>query len=651
MDETSAAHRELAMAFHGGILGQLGPQTHHNPVASIAELVANAWDADAESVNIRLPNGVDGEVVVEDDGIGLGFNECQDRYLNIGYCRRGGEPVAHTAKGRAVLGRKGIGKFAGFGIAKTIRVNTISERTGEETSFEMDMDTMTADGYMKNGGILDAEWRGPDEEKRKRHGTKITLKKIFIKRAISESQFPSSMAKRFLLHQTSDDFRIKVNGKDIPKDEDLAGAECMFPRDYGKGKAPAGMKYDGDFGVEGHPNGETVRWRVCFYREPISERELQGITVFANGKLAQKPFFFNLAGGPGGQAGRPHMSGRVEADYLDRRSEDYQSTERQKVNWDLEDTMPLLEWGQKRVKELLAMWRDKRGERKRRNIEDKVAGFSGRLERLPRHEARTVKGVLKKIGGIVDLKNGQYEELAAAMLAAWESGRLRELIAEMEGADARDSKKFLELLAETRVATALNVAEAVKIKGAAIKRLEEMVRNRNLELKVRDYLTQNPWILSPEWETFRKETGVNSIIRKAAKKAGLTDDVYRGRADLARSSGGTLIVVEFMRPGLTLDWDHLIKFERYAITIRVGLDAAADVSFSNFQSLIVTDRLDDDPIIIDKISDLKRYESPIHAMSWKTLLANSGAKYKDYLDILSARGNGDERMAALRTND
>ena len=652
MDETSTTRKELTMTFHGRILDQLGSQTYQSPVASIAELVANAWDADAENVNIRLPDGVNGEVVVEDDGIGLGFDECQKRYLNIGYCRRGGEPVARTAKGRVVLGRKGIGKFAGFGIAKIIRVDTISEETGEETSFEMDLNELTADGYMKDGGILDAECRGPDEERKKRHGTKITLKKLFIKRAISESQFPSSMARRFLLHQTADDFQITVNGKNIPEGEDMAGVEYSFPLNYdeSKDKIPTGMRLDGDFGVEDLSNGETVKWKMYFYKETISERELQGITVFANGKLAQKPFFFNLAGGLGGQAGQSYMSGRVEADYLDQRSEDYQSTERQRVNWDLEDTMPLLAWGQKRVKELLALWRDKRGERRRRAIEDKVAEFSIRLGKLPKHEARTVKRVLKKMGGIEDLKNSQYEELATAMLTAWESGRLRELISEMEDADMLDSKKFLELLVEAGVVSALNVAEAIKTKGVAIKRLEQMVKNKNLESEVRDHLAQNPWILSPEWETFWKETSVNSIIRKSAEEAGLTDDSYKGRVDLALSSGETLIVVEFMRPGLTLDWEHMNRLEQYIRTIKTGLRAATGMSFSNFQGLIVADRLNKSPLIMDKIEDWKTQQNPIYALDWEMLLAKASAKHKEYLDILIVRGNGDERMAALRTN-
>ena len=230
------------------------------------------------------------------------------------------------------------------------------------------------------------------------------------------------MARRFLLHQTAADFRIMIDGKDVPKDEDFAGVEYLFPRDYSKGEAPLGMDRDGDFGVERLPNGETIKWKMYFYENTIDEPELQGITVFANDKLAQKPFFFDLAGGLGGQAGQSYMSGKVVADYIDRRSGDYQSAERQRINWDLEDTVPLLKWGQEKVRQLLRLWRDKRGEDRRLALEAKAAGFSDRLEKLPKHEARIIKTVLMKLGGIANLNNEQYELLARTMLTAWETG-------------------------------------------------------------------------------------------------------------------------------------------------------------------------------------------------------------------------------------
>ncbi|MGB9299791.1 MAG: ATP-binding protein, partial [Anaerolineae bacterium] len=65
--------RTLRLTFHGRIIDQLGIQMYQSPVAAVAELVANAWDADAELVQIDLPAdlGEDAELTIKDDGIGM----------------------------------------------------------------------------------------------------------------------------------------------------------------------------------------------------------------------------------------------------------------------------------------------------------------------------------------------------------------------------------------------------------------------------------------------------------------------------------------------------------------------------------------------------------------------------------------------------
>ena len=105
---------KLFLRFHGRIIDSLGIQMYQSPVAAVAELIANAWDADATQVDVNLPVnlGGDPEIVIQDNGIGMTFEECQDFYLNIGRNRRVDEETDKSPNGRPVLGRKGIGKFA-----------------------------------------------------------------------------------------------------------------------------------------------------------------------------------------------------------------------------------------------------------------------------------------------------------------------------------------------------------------------------------------------------------------------------------------------------------------------------------------------------------------------------------------------------------
>ena len=96
-------HKVLRMSYSGRIIDQLGIQMYQSPVAAIAELIANSWDADSAAVLIGLPNDIsdaDAEISIEDDGNGMTFKECEERYLNVGYCRRGDNPLERTPQKR-----------------------------------------------------------------------------------------------------------------------------------------------------------------------------------------------------------------------------------------------------------------------------------------------------------------------------------------------------------------------------------------------------------------------------------------------------------------------------------------------------------------------------------------------------------------------
>ena len=82
----------LKLRFLGSLIEQLGAQLYPGATATIAELISNAWDADARHVWIELPLGrpwtEDEEIVVTDDGIGMSYDDAATRYLLVGRKRR-----------------------------------------------------------------------------------------------------------------------------------------------------------------------------------------------------------------------------------------------------------------------------------------------------------------------------------------------------------------------------------------------------------------------------------------------------------------------------------------------------------------------------------------------------------------------------------
>jgi len=648
---TAVKKRGLRLTYHGRIIDHLGIQMYQSPVAAIAELVANAWDADAEDVRIYLPDNIEKEaqIVIADDGLGMEFNECQDKYLNVGWARRGDKAVGHSLeKGRPVLGRKGIGKFAGFGIADVIRVETVSKTTGEKTIFEMDIRKLRTDSYVEAGdGEVDLiEYLPPSEAEKQNHGTRVILKSLKLNRVIPPEQFAKSMARRYLLHQQVANFKVFVNDKPLPESVDLTGAQFIFPNEYRGDEKPEGMKVVSGWGEETLSNGRSIKWQVVFYEDTIDEEELRGIAVFSHGKLAQTPFFFLLSGGLGGQHGQAYISGQVQADYLDELDDDVMATERQRVSWDRDETRPLLEWGQKRVKQWLKIWHDRRAEDKERQLEERLAGFAGRLNKLPTHERKTVKSAVSKVARIPTLTKAQFEELGSAILTAWEQGRLHELISDISTSADMAAEQFLGLLVEADVLSALNVAEAVKTKLDVIRGLRQRIANRDLEGAIRDYIAQNPWLLEPKWETFKVETSVRWILDEAAEKAGLLADEYKGRVDLALRSGEDLLIVEFVRPGKKVDWDHLDRCTHYVRYIDTKVRTQTALGIKNIAGLLVADELDKASDVQRQIEELEK--TGIRALEWRTLLGRSESNWSEFLDILVNRAPEDDRFKSLR---
>jgi HSP90 family molecular chaperone len=129
-----ARKRTFFIKVMGRTLEHLGVQMYKRRDVAIAELVANSWDAGASNVYINAPapeeyDQVASTIVIIDDGSGMKEEQVEDEYLVVGRNRRrdgGLETHIDGVESRPVMGRKGIGKLAGFGIASKMSVTTLA---------------------------------------------------------------------------------------------------------------------------------------------------------------------------------------------------------------------------------------------------------------------------------------------------------------------------------------------------------------------------------------------------------------------------------------------------------------------------------------------------------------------------------------------
>lgn len=652
MSDTPTPPTPLTLSLAGRILDHLGLQMYQSPVAAIAELIANAWDADAHTVAVALPEDTTREVVVSDDGVGMTFRECQEHYLVVGRDRRNGEPRARTECGRRVLGRKGIGKFAGFGISDRFEIATTSSRTGEQTSFVLDYQRLKEDdSYVSSAKPIMVTGYSPPDKARveTRHGTTITLGKLRLGRALNVEAFRRSMARRFLTRELSANFSVTVNGEPLPDWVDWAKVQYAFPHQYGE-ELPVDVIREGDgqetWAVE-RVAGHSVRWRALFYKDPLEDEEFQGFSIFAGGKLVQTPFWFHLQGGLGGQHAQAYLSAQVAADYLDEQIQDLSAPERQRINWDDHAAEPLLLWGQTRTRELLKRWQNERSQARVTALEEKLGPFARRLGRLQPMERRTARRALEKLAQVASLSQDQFLALGTAIVQAWDQGRLKGLLEKFAEPAELNDQVLIETLTEANVLAALQLGEAVQAKIEVVRGLRARVEGRDLEGRVRDYIAEHPWLVSPDWETFRKETRADRLLEAARRESGLGQDpAWAGRTDLVLSAGDKLLVIEFMRPGLTADWDHLQRLERYVRITRSNVAAiTAPGWFTTVQGYLVADNLERRGEVAGKIANLK--DDGIYAISWDVLLTDAEFQWKEFLAILGDRADNDERVVEI----
>lgn len=644
--------RQLEVRYRGRIIEHLTVQTYQSPVAAIAEIVANAWDADANKVAISLPAalGDDAELIVTDDGNGMTFAQCQDQYLAVGYQRRGDDPTSTSTGSRPLMGRKGIGKFAGFGIADVMIVDTVSRDTGERTLFRLEYDRLRGESqeYIESDAtqVPGVEWYAKDEHD-KPAGTTITLQGLKLRQRPSPDVMRRSLARRFLLLERADDFSVTVDTKPIADEGDDSGVQFAFPQDWSEDERPTALAVDDEgWGVE-VVNGHKVKWKIYFYNDTIKDEELRGVSVFAHGKLAQRPFFFDLGerGGISAQQGQQYLSGKVEASFLDDGDDDLISIERQRVDWEHPLAAPLMIWGQDLVRGLLSDWGKRRVAVKVQQLNQKVARFSPRLEKLPPRERKIVEGAIKNFAQVQALTDEQFVTLSESTLTAWEGGRLKELIHDVAETDKMSEADLLNVLMEHQVLTALHTAEAVKAKKTVVLGLRDRIRNKELENAVRDYIAENPWLIDPKWETFRIEKSLGKLADETAK-ARFSAEMLDKRLDLVLSSGEQLLVLEFMRPGLTVNGDHISRFSLYVNALRANVSANTATAFKTVTGYLIADRLESDIALKEEIEQLARQGK--YAIEWEALLEKAGSHWGDFFDALVDRSPDDPRLNDLK---
>lgn len=206
---------------------KLGVKLYDRVYAVIAELISNSYDADAENVTIRAPMGqylatkTDGKVAsknvsieIEDDGSGMSPDQLQEFYLVVGAERRNDPKRGDVSPKfrRKVMGRKGVGKLAPFGICQMVEIVSAGGakvRDGDQEGYRVAHIVLDKNGILDDTPQLYQPTTGDrDGTLSPKTFTKVTLREFNYRRLGTMSELSRQLSQRFGL--PSENWRVTL---------------------------------------------------------------------------------------------------------------------------------------------------------------------------------------------------------------------------------------------------------------------------------------------------------------------------------------------------------------------------------------------------------------------------------------------------------
>lgn len=550
-----ADNDQYKMTVDLNVLDHLGINLYSNIAAVLTEAVANAWDADAAKVEITIDP--DGKFVeIKDDGIGLSIVDMNTKYLRVGYRRReeDQETGRTTAKGRPVMGRKGLGKLSLFSIANTIEVH--SAKNGEVHGLRMSVDAIH-ESVQKKEPFYSPESLSPESVKVDQ-GTLILLKDIKRQRlGRGASALRKRLSRRFSVIGETHGFKIFIDGYpisaadrgDLPmvqflwvlgdEEPDLSSAAELLEQET----LPDSL---GEW-----EDGWTVKGWIGTARLPKQldsddAGNLNSIVVFARGRLFHENILDKLNDG---RLYTKYLTGQIEADFLDEdEAPDIATSDRQRVQEDDPRYMRLIAFLKKRLTQVEKRWTEWRRIHEVEKAKETSPALAQWFESLPDGFRKSAETLIAKLSALPVDHEEDRKLMYRHGILAFERMKLRGSTEELAD-QLHDIDKLLAILSDRDALEASLYRDIVKSRLDAIKDFQGIADDDAKESVLQKYLFNHLWLLDPAWErATASEVMETRLTTDGVLTQNMTEKERLGRVDIAyRTMAGKHIIVELKR--------------------------------------------------------------------------------------------------------
>ena len=639
MDEKNYYTLEIDL----NVLNHLGLNLYSNVPAVLSELVANAWDADATTVDISIEESAQGKMItIHDNGCGMDDNDLDKKFLTVGYQKRANQDKDRTPiRKRQVMGRKGIGKLSVFSIAEYIQVFT---KKKNEDMLGLELDLQHIQQAIEQSTPYHPKPLEPQAKLViKDHGTTIVLDRL-KKRVNStlDSNLRKRVARRFDIF--SDKFRVKIDDKEITLED----------RDY-LSKLEYALIY-GDFSTErfsknlphetrenSADGGYSVTGWIGLMEDSGALQDgvdnLNKISILSRGKVALEDILDRF--GEGGLYTK-YVIGEIRADFLDETTEeDISTSSRQNFVQDDQRFQSLEEFIQRELK-YIGLQRSK--------IKAK-AGVEKALE-IPaiQNWHKSLKGDTKKaaeklFGRINQIATDKEHRktLYKHGVLAFEHLQYKEKLAELEILDINNLDVMVKLFSELDDIEASWYYQITRGRLDVIETLTKYLEDNVLEEVIKKHICKHLWLLDPSWDRATElpimERTIASKFKEVSEK--LTDEEKKGRLDIRyKKIAGKHVIIELKRGSITTSSFSLgAQVDKYIQALQKQLEANNEKNAAIEAICLVGKSLQDwDTPERKRVSEQSLSARNIRVVTYQQLVRDAEISYRSYLEKQSEKG-------------
>ena len=671
---------------------KLGVKLYDKASAVIAELIANAYDADATNVIVRAPMGkylakkvkqkngkkritdLGFTIEVEDNGIGMTPTEVQEFFLVIGSERRDDPKRGSVSKklNRNVMGRKGVGKLAPFGICKTIEVissggDEVTEVVcgNKVTGYRTSHILLNYDRIRELGEEPDERYEPEtgklDDALRPTTGTKIVLKRFNYRKVNPIGILSRQIAQRFGIRSPDWEVKLQDNFKKKGKSQTVGefavrtmpNTKLMFQSDQSVIGPDGNVLSDLKAGFVHEESFYSLHGWMAYAYAPYKDELMAGVRIYCRGKIAAQTLVFNQKAGFTGEHNiRSYLVGELHADWLDE-EDDLIQTDRRDILWSEELATKFQTWGQKIVKRIGTLSRDPMRQAtleiflETGNVDariqdtfphDDLANIRENALDLACIFGRTIKRVDAKDNAVVG-------ELVDLSLRLAPHVTLNDMM--KKAVDIVDEPLLVltSFLKTARLAELSSFGEIAEDRLKVIDRLTDLKDEKGTsERDLQQLIEDAPWLINPEWAPVTENQAFSTLRSEFEKyytaETGIEislasfDDAGRRPDFVMASQEGIVQIIEIKTSDHTLTNDEMDRIVSYHDIMGAFLKDPANSDFNrhfkDFHITVVCDKLG---LTISRNAAFNGYRGArkLTHMTWRNFLFKTREVHQDFL--------------------